>query len=173
MNRSGACGEIERTVDGRAGRGRLGETTVRGTVSTAGVAARLAMMSLVALSGLWTAGCYDTPRPSCGFTCSKDGACPDGYVCGTSNRCRLPSVPDGQCTSAAPGMGPDAMPVDAMPVDAAPDAPPDAPVDAMPVDAAPDAPVDAMPDAPTDAMPDAPTDAPVDAMPDAAPDAPA
>jgi hypothetical protein len=102
----------------------------------------------IALSGLLTAGCYDTPRPACGFACGSDRACPGGYVCGEGNRCRLPSVPDSQCVESMPA-GADDMPVDAMPIDAAPVAmPTDAAPDAMPVDAAPDAmPVDAAPDA--------------------------
>ena len=91
----------------------------------------------VALSGLLTSGCYDTPRPACGFACSSSGACPSGYVCGAGNRCRLPSVPDSRCVEDLPAEA-DAMPIDAMPIDA------------MPVDARPDAGIDAMPDAGTD-----------------------
>lgn len=163
---------IDRT-SGKAASLRRGETFVRGTVFTLSFAAGFArtakaaawqglapvLVALVALSGLWTAGCYETPRPDCGFTCGKDGACPDGYVCGAANRCRLPSVPDSQCTSATPGMGADAMPADAAPTQ---DAPRDAGIDAMP-----DSPIDAMPDSMPDGMPDAGTDAGTDAAVDA------
>ena len=83
----------------------------------------------VALSGLFTSGCYDTPRPACGFACSSSGACPSGYVCGAGNRCRLPSVPDSRCVEDLPAEA-DAMPIDARP---------DAAIDAMPIDAGTDA----------------------------------
>jgi pentapeptide MXKDX repeat protein len=137
------------------------------------------LAGLAVLVGLLGTSCYDTPRPACGFTCGSGGACPDDYVCGEGNRCRLPSVPDSQCVESQSGggdaisdAGVDARPVDARPVDAMPpDAmPPDAttgdamPPDAMTVDAMPP---DAMP--PDAALPDA---MPPDAMPpDAAIDA--
>jgi hypothetical protein len=35
-------------------------------------------------------GCYDVPRPACGFACGADGACPADYACNAAdNRCHL------------------------------------------------------------------------------------
>lgn len=64
------------------------------------------------------AGCYDVPRPECGFTCGPpaveggEGTCPDGYVCFTSvdNRCHRVSPP---FTDTCPGDA--AVPVDLRP----------------------------------------------------------
>lgn len=80
----------------------------------------LGLSLLTALGGL--AACYDTPRPECGFTCGSGGACPDGYVCGGNNRCRLPSVDDSDCPGRATDAGPDGPPVDGR-IDAPVDAP--------------------------------------------------
>jgi hypothetical protein len=65
------------------------------------------------------AGCYDTPRPVCGFACGAEASCPDGYVCGGNNRCRIPDAEDDDCI-APPEAGPmvDAPPPDAGPMDA-------------------------------------------------------
>jgi hypothetical protein len=63
-------------------------------------------------------GCYDVPRPACGFQCGPpaaaggEGTCPDGYVCFTSvdNRCHRVSPP---FTEDCPGDA--AVPVDLKP----------------------------------------------------------
>ena len=55
-----------------------------------------------AAAGLAPAGgCYDLYTPDCGFYCSADGACPDGYTCSAADhRCRR----DGsEPTLACPG----------------------------------------------------------------------
>jgi hypothetical protein len=79
----------------------------------------LGLCALGSLGGL--AACYDTPRPECGFTCGANGSCPDGYVCGGNDRCRLPSVEDADCPGRADA-GPDGPPVDGR-IDAPADAP--------------------------------------------------
>lgn len=115
--------------------------------------------ALLAVALALGAGCYNEPRPVCGFFCGPNASCPDDYACNAEGRCVLDGTP---ASTVCPG-------VDAA-IDAAPDAPFDAPVDAMidaAVDAMIDAPVDAMVDADVDAM----VDAPVDAMPDAMVDA--
>lgn len=66
----------------------------------------------LALAALLANGCYDTPQPACGFTCGSGGACPEDYVCGQGNRCRLSSTPEDQCGEE---LG-DAMPADATPI---------------------------------------------------------
>ena len=56
------------------------------------------------------AGCYDIPRPACGFVCGPGGACPDGYRCAEDLYCHRNGAPaDLACAH------PDA----ALPVDAA------------------------------------------------------
>jgi hypothetical protein len=81
-------------------------------------------------------GCYDVPRPDCGFRCGPDQACPEGYTCAAEGRCHRngspPSLVCGTVDAAIDG------PIDGAPRDGA--------IDAM-VDAAPDAMVDAMVDA--------------------------
>ncbi len=72
--------------------------------------------NLLGLCALGLAGCFDAPRPECGFSCGSNAACPDGYVCGGNSRCRLPSVEDSDCPGRADA-GPDGPPVDA-PADA-------------------------------------------------------
>jgi len=124
----------------------------------------VAIALLVALAGAIVVACYDVPQPDCGFLCGPGGACPDGYTCADTNRCRRLGAP---ATLVCPN--PDASLPDDQ--DAAIDGVPDAPADAAP-DAPPDAPPDAVPDAPPDAVPDAPPDAPSDAPPDAPDDAP-
>lgn len=72
----------------------------------------LALALALSLAGL--AGCYDTPRPDCAFTCGQDGACPAGYVCATDGWCKRADLPDDQvCEGAAPL--PDAATPDAAP----------------------------------------------------------
>lgn len=118
---------------------------------------------LAAALAVLAVGCYDEPRPVCGFFCGPSSACPADYECGAEGRCRLVGAPASTVCAgidaaidAAPDMAQDAS------LDDAPDAEPDAPVDATP-----DAPADAEPDAMVDAMPDGMVDAMVDAMPDA------
>ena len=54
---------------------------------------------LVALA----AGCYDPPKPECGFVCGPQGACPTGYTCQTrDNRCHRDGT-DGPCESVLDG----------------------------------------------------------------------
>jgi hypothetical protein len=88
------------------------------------------------------AACYETPQPSCAFSCGPSDDCPSGYSCRADSWCKRDDVADGfDCgaeASDAPasdgGSGttsdasPDAAPPDAAPADAAPaDAdPPDA-----------------------------------------------
>src|SRR5829696_5677668 len=43
-------------------------------------------------------GCYDVPKPDCGFRCGPAGACPSDYTCGADDHCRLNgSSPDIVC----------------------------------------------------------------------------
>jgi hypothetical protein len=130
---------------------------VSGRLRSFGVALGATLALGGALAGAIIAGCYEIPRPACGFLCGPGGACPDGYSCAADMYCHQNgTAPDLVCAHA------DA----ALPLDAAPDAAPDAAIDALPdaaIDAAPDAP----PDAAIDAAPDAPPDAAIDAAPDA------
>ncbi|MCX5744325.1 MAG: hypothetical protein NT062_17685 [Proteobacteria bacterium] len=127
---------------------------------------------LVLVAGVMT-GCYNPPKPACGFFCGPGGACPASYTCNAiDQRCHANGSPsdlvcstldapladvlpvvDGKVDGMIDGMidampdaSADAMP-DARPLDAMPDAMPDAMVDARPLDATPDASADAMPDA--------------------------
>jgi hypothetical protein len=79
-----------------------------------------------ALLSLALLGCYDVPRPECGFRCGPSEACPEDYTCnGADGRCHLNgSSPQLVCGTVAPLS----------------DASRDAPTDAG-VDAAADAPV--------------------------------
>jgi hypothetical protein len=119
---------------------------VSGRLRSLGVALGLAG----ALVGAIVTSCYEIPRPSCGFLCGPDGACPDGYSCAADMYChRNDSPPDLMCTH------PDApLPADATSADTTADG-----ADAA-IDAAPDAAIDAAPDAAIDAAPDAAIDAP-------------
>jgi hypothetical protein len=59
----------------------------------------------IALAAIFMAGCYDAPRPECGFRCGPSAACPDDYTCASDSRChRNGAPPDMVCES------PDAMP---------------------------------------------------------------
>jgi hypothetical protein len=40
------------------------------------------------------AGCYDTPRPPCAFSCGQGGACPDGYSCRADDWCKRDDLSD-------------------------------------------------------------------------------
>ncbi len=91
-----------------------------------------------ALLSLALLGCYDLPRPECGFRCGPNEACPEDYTCNRSDgRCHLngssPSLVCGTVDAAFLDGPPD-------PLDVPPDVPADAAVDAA-VDAAADAPV--------------------------------
>ena len=40
-------------------------------------------------------GCYDPPRPACGFVCGPAGACPEDYRCNvTDGRCHRSDTPE-------------------------------------------------------------------------------
>lgn len=52
--------------------------------------ARLAFLAIAATA----AGCYDVPRPACGFVCGPAGECPSGYTCNSADdRCHLDGSP--------------------------------------------------------------------------------
>lgn len=54
-------------------------------------------------------GCYDAPKPDCGFRCGPSGACPSDYTCGDDNRCRLNgSSPSISCAPPDAPVPPDA-----------------------------------------------------------------
>jgi hypothetical protein len=56
----------------------------------------LALGGLLGLAypGLALPGCYDIPKPECGFRCGPDGACPEDYTCApVDGRCHLNSAP--------------------------------------------------------------------------------
>jgi hypothetical protein len=91
---------------------------------------------LVAGGGALVAACYEVPRPTCGFLCGPDNACPGGYACANDHYCHRLGTSEGFVCGA------DAA------VDGLPDAMPDAMPDAVMMD---DAPVDAGADAPDDA----------------------
>jgi hypothetical protein len=109
------------------------------------------MRALLPVALALGAGCYNEPRPVCGFFCGPNASCPDDYSCNDEGRCVLVGTP---ASTVCAGL------------DASVDAPPDGDIDAMI-----DAPIDAMVDADVDAMVDAPVDAIVDAGVDAMPDA--
>jgi len=127
------------------------------------------MRALLAVALALGAGCYNEPRPVCGFFCGPNASCPDDYSCNAEGRCVLVGTPASTVCAGldasvdAPPDMVDAPPVDAPPSDSDVDAMIDAPVDAD-VDAMVDADVDAMVDAGVDAMPDAMDDAGVDAL---------
>ena len=56
--------------------------------------------------GVVATGCYDVPKPQCGFRCGAAG-CPDGYTCGPDDRCRLVGAP-ADLVCADPDAGPPA-----------------------------------------------------------------
>lgn len=114
-----------------------------------GAVARSAAVAVAAAgASLIAPGCYEVPKPDCGFVCGAGGACPADYTCNAAdNRCHyIGASPSLVCPT----------------FDASVDAPADAARDALP-----DAPIDAVVDAPIDAPPiDAP---PIDAPPIDAP----
>jgi len=71
----------------------------------------VAIALLAVCIGAIVPACYDVPKPDCGFQCGPSGECPDGYVCGSDQRCHrlgAPSTLVCDTLDAAP-------PVDAMP----------------------------------------------------------
>jgi hypothetical protein len=82
-------------------------------------------LTLAALLALALLGCYDVPKPECGFRCGPSGACPEDYTCSPSDgRCHL----NGSPSSLVCGAG--EAPADAA-VDGGGDAAVDAAIDAM------------------------------------------
>ena len=78
----------------------------------------LALGVLLALALL---GCYDVPKPACGFRCGPSGACPEDYTCDPSDgRCHLNGAPPSLVCETG-----------GAPADAAVDAAGDAAIDAM------------------------------------------
>lgn len=68
------------------------------------------LVSTAVAAGLIT-GCYDVPRPECGFVCGTGGECPADYSCSTDNRCHLiGSSPNLVCPSVDGGFQPDVTP---------------------------------------------------------------
>jgi hypothetical protein len=55
-------------------------------------AAARALTGALTLGAAVATGCYDTPKPACGFACSSTDACPADYTCGADKRCRLTSA---------------------------------------------------------------------------------
>lgn len=53
-----------------------------------------------------SASCYDVPKPDCGFRCGAAG-CPEGYTCGSDDRCRRTDAPP-DLVCATPDSGPPA-----------------------------------------------------------------
>jgi len=80
---------------------------------------RLAVALALALSGsallsLAVPGCYDVPRPQCGFRCGPNEACPEDYTCNPADgRCHLngspPSLVCGTVDAAIDDAGADAV----------------------------------------------------------------
>src|SRR5688572_11065056 len=56
---------------------------------------------------LFVVGCYDAPKPQCGFRCGPAQECPEGYACGADNRCRAEGTAD-DLICATPDGGPTA-----------------------------------------------------------------
>lgn len=84
-----------------------------------------------ALLSLALLGCYDVPRPECGFRCGPSEACPEDYTCNVADgRCHL----NGSSPSLVCGTV-DAPAADAPVADAPPDAGVDAAADAPVADA--------------------------------------
>ena len=101
-----------------------------GRLTHAALAAGRSLAILVAVGtiGALGAGCYDVPRPACGFVCGPGGACPAAYTCNTAdNRCRLDGTPpDLACPSVDAGVdAPDLLPyvLQVFPADGTFDAP--------------------------------------------------
>jgi hypothetical protein len=119
--REGAGSGAPVSSDDDPAAGGVARSPVVRAVGTALLGIGIAVLALGALLMLFgTQGCYSTPTPDCGFTCGANATCPDEYVCGANNRCRLPSVPEEECPGVAPA------------VDAGVDAPSDGRMDAPP-----------------------------------------
>ena len=55
---------------------------------------RLGALLAGAMFSLALLGCYDIPKPQCGFRCGPDKACPEDYTCNDEDgRCHLNGAP--------------------------------------------------------------------------------
>lgn len=73
---------------------------------------RLRLAVALALGAL--PGCYDIPKPECGFRCGPNGACPEDYTCHPSDgRCHLNGSPPSLVCGTPPSDGPPDAPIDA------------------------------------------------------------
>jgi Bacterial Ig-like domain len=54
---------------------------------------------------LFVAGCYDVPKPDCGFRCEADSGCPDGYTCASDGRCHRDGADPGLSCPTPDGGG--------------------------------------------------------------------
>jgi hypothetical protein len=77
----------------------------------------------IALAAIFIAGCYDAPRPECGFRCGPSAACPADYTCASDNTCHANGAsPDLVCATPDAGMvTPDAYSPRIIFMDPAPD----------------------------------------------------
>lgn len=55
------------------------------------------MTSRTALVLAVIAGCYDAPKPACGFRCGPSAACPADYACADDGLCHLAGAPVTPC----------------------------------------------------------------------------
>jgi hypothetical protein len=60
--------------------------------------------------GLALPGCYDVPKPQCGFRCGPDESCPEGYTCNRADgRCHRDDAPASLvCGTVDASIAPDA-----------------------------------------------------------------
>ena len=70
---------------------------------------RACLFALV-LGAVVLGGCYQTPKPDCGFTCGAGGACPTDYTCHEDNRCRPTSLGSAPCQEVFEARGNDPRP---------------------------------------------------------------
>lgn len=113
------CNFRKRRMAGLAGRWQehgpraaraAGAVTRRDTV--AAVLGRILAVSLVALGA-----CYSPPQPDCGFSCRRNGECPDGYTCQSDGVCHRNGSP-ATVICAADARIDSPQPIDAPPADA-------------------------------------------------------
>jgi hypothetical protein len=71
----------------------------------------LAHLAPVALAASLLVGCYDVPKPACGFACGPNGECPADYTCNAADgQCHLNgSSPSLVCGMIDAGAGDDAI----------------------------------------------------------------